>query len=72
MFSSEKLKQILEQKEYMPVLKRAESSGAKEQNDWDRTNGGTLGTVWESKFGMNRECKIRLEDWGRKSGNRKM
>jgi len=45
MFSSEKLKQILEQKENMQVLKRAESSGAKEQNDWDRTNGGTLGTV---------------------------
>lgn len=43
MFSSEKLKQILEQKEYMPVLKRTESSGAKNQTVWDRTNGGTLG-----------------------------
>lgn len=31
MFSSEKLKQILEQKEYLPVLKRTESNGAKEQ-----------------------------------------
>lgn len=79
-FSSEKLKQMSVQKEFMPELSRMNRRGKSargKQNErlgWtgNRLEGGPLRADWEPNLEMNWEYKwVRLKDWERKDWRRK-